>query len=119
MGDRIETGLKLKPPAKGIPWHGRIVEIRAHRGEQLESPAQGGDAVRVVGAHPGHAGLERDASETCKSRDELAQLARRGAVTMRMRQYRDTTADSQRGQRFFQHGDSPLPFEGFFGRGDM
>jgi hypothetical protein len=39
MGDRLETGGKLKPAAKGIPRHGRIVEIRTHRGEKFESPA--------------------------------------------------------------------------------
>ena len=39
MGDRLETGGKLKPAAKGIPRHGGVVEIRAHRGEQLESAA--------------------------------------------------------------------------------
>jgi hypothetical protein len=35
------------------------VEIGAHRGVQIELAAQRRDAVGVVEAHPGHAGLER------------------------------------------------------------
>ena len=76
MGDRLETGGKLKPAAKGIPRHGGIVEIRAHRGEQVESAAQRGDAIGVVGAHAGHAGFERRAAFLHEGRGQFAQLPR-------------------------------------------
>jgi hypothetical protein len=62
MGDRLETGGKLKPAAKWIPRHGGIVEIRAHGSEQVESAAQGGDAIGIIGTHAGHAGLQRRAT---------------------------------------------------------
>ena len=73
MGDRLETGGKLKPAAKGIPRHGGIVEIRAHRGMQLESAAQRGDAIGIIGTHAGHAGFERRATFLREGRGQLAQ----------------------------------------------
>ena len=79
MGDRLETGGKLKPAAEGIPRHGGIVEIRAHGGEQVESAAQRGDAIGIIGAHAGHAGLERRATFLHEGRGQLAQAARRTA----------------------------------------
>jgi hypothetical protein len=89
MGDRLETGGKLKPAAKGIPRHGRVVEIRAHGSEQIESPAQGGNAIGIIGAHAGHAGLESRATFLHESRRQFTQASGGEPVTMRMCEYRD------------------------------
>ena len=91
----VETGGKLKPAAKGIPRHGGIVEIRAHRGMQLESAAQRGDAVGVVRAHAGHAGFERRAAFLRERRDEFAQLPDEQPVAVRMREHGQGAAVAQ------------------------